>query len=117
MKRLVLVLIAAFSLAACDFAMPITNSAGGPTAPTPVVAAPIVNTFTSDTLTVRANTAVLLRWDVTGQTVEASIAPLVGSVAQSGSTSVTVTATTTFTLVARNAGGTVQRTVTITVTP
>lgn len=117
MKRLLWIVAVVVLYSACEFSMPITNSAGGPTAPTPVVAAPIINTFTSDTLTVRANTAVLLRWDVTGQTVEASIAPLVGSVAQSGSISVTVATTTTFTLVARNAGGAVQRTVTITVTP
>jgi len=123
MRKYALVLLSAVLLSACDFSMPITNT-NNPTAPTTVtptpvpVVAPVINYFTSDTMAVKVGGTVVVRWDITGTPpVDVTITPTVGSVPQSGAAQFVATATTTYTLTAKNPAGIVTRTLTITVTP
>ena len=123
MRKYALVLLSAVLLSACDFSMPITNT-NNPTAPTTVtptpvpVVAPVINYFTSDTMSVRVGATVVVRWDITGTPpVDVTITPTVGSVPQTGVAQFVATVTTTYTLTAKNPAGIVTRTLTITVTP
>jgi len=112
MKRhlsvLLIVAIAVATLSACDS----FKSAAGPTD------TPIITTFAADSLSIKIGTAATLRWDVSGGDVQVRIDPLVGNVPSTGSTQLVLTVTTTFTLNARApSGASVQRVLTIVVTP
>jgi hypothetical protein len=101
-------------LVALAFVLPACNRLN-PTAPTD---SPIITQFTADALSVKTGTPATLRWDVAGTGIDVRIDPAVGNVPQTGSTSVILTATTTFTLNARaKSGASSQRTLTIVVTP
>jgi hypothetical protein len=122
MKHLIIA-VAVVGLAACDFSMPITNT-NNPTAPTTItptpvpIVAPVINYFTSDTMSVRVGATVVVRWDITGTPpVDVTITPTVGAVPQSGVAQFVASVTTTYTLTAKNSAGLVTRTLTITVTP
>ena len=80
---------------------------------------PTITTFTADSLSVKAGTAVTLRWDVTPSTAEVRVDPSIGNVPVLGSATVILNATTTFTLNARSptTGSAVQRVLTVVVTP
>ena len=82
------------------------------TTPPPVIPLPQVVSFTADDTSVAANAT--LRWQTTGAT-EISISPMVGPVTASGNRTLALSATTTFTLTARNAGGTTSKTLTVVV--
>jgi hypothetical protein len=85
------------------------------TAPTPTGDTPVISSFTSDPPAISYGNAVTLRWEVSGAT-SVSIEPGVGTVALSGSTSVSPSADTTYKLVASNAAGTATATVLVSVT-
>jgi len=111
MKKLALVLFVAFvvtSLVGCD-------SLKTPTGPGD---APIITQFSADSLSIKAGTQATLRWDVAGAQVDVRIDPLVGNVPSTGSVSVVLAVTTTFTLNARAPNGSSsQRVLTVIVTP
>jgi hypothetical protein len=78
---------------------------------------PIVTLFTAEPFTVKLGTPTTLRWDVSDGDAEVRIDPGVGNVPTTGSAVLTPVVTTTFTLNARNRGGSVQRVLTVVVTP
>jgi hypothetical protein len=77
---------------------------------------PVINSFSASASTIPAETPVTLTWDVTNADTT-TITPAPGSVALTGSESVTPTATTSYTLTATNANGTVTRSVQVAVLP
>jgi hypothetical protein len=104
--RQVAVLVAILSVSAC--------SALKKSAPTDL---PVIATFVAAPASGKAPLAVDLRWDVT-KAERCALTPIVGDVPCAGSASVTVTASTIYTLTARNAqGGQSARTVSITIIP
>jgi peptidoglycan-associated lipoprotein len=85
-------------------------------APKPPPAKPTVNSFEAEPTTIERGQAATLRWNVTGEGANVSIAPGVGSVPVTGSRQVFPTNTTTYTLTAQNEGGTTTMTATVNVT-
>jgi hypothetical protein len=79
----------------------------------PTGASPNITTFTTSAASVSAGTGVTLSWQVTGATY-VIVSPQIGAV-RGSSTTVTPTATTTYTLYAANAFGQTTSTVTVTV--
>ena len=75
---------------------------------------PTVSFFPSPTSICRGSSATLT-WNVTGNVSSVSINQGIGSVATSGTRSVSPTTTTTYTITATGAGGTTTRTATLTV--
>jgi len=75
---------------------------------------PIINSFTADSIAIDEGDSVALSWAVTDATT-VSINQSIGSVALTGSTSVSPTTTTTYTLTATNSAGSSTATVTIVV--
>ena len=75
--------------------------------------APVVSNFTANPTSINAGQSSTLQWSVTGAD-SVSISTL-GTVASSGSRSVSPTVTTTYTLTATNASGSTTRTATVTV--
>jgi len=81
------------------------------------VAPPVINSFSANKSQIEKGETAVLTWTTTSAS-SVTISPEVGSVATSGSTTVTPTATTTYTLVAKGKSGTsVSSTATITVMP
>jgi len=115
---LVAVLLVALisSTAACITITDPEEAAPPSTAPDVAPARPIINYFTTSPETVSSGQSVTLNWDISGATT-AAIEPAVGSVAPSGTTPVSPTRTTTYTLTATNEGGSATGSVTVTVTP
>jgi hypothetical protein len=77
---------------------------------------PIINSFTADSTIIDEGDSVTLSWTVTDATT-VTINQGIGSIALSGSTSVSPISTTTYTLTATNSAGSSLATVTITVNP
>lgn len=77
---------------------------------------PIINIFSADPATITEGESSTLSWNVTDAT-NVSIDNGLGSVALTGTTSVSPSKTTTYTLTATNASGSVTSTTTITVSP
>ncbi len=98
-----------------------TNSAGTTTKnvtvtvvpAAPVVAAPVISSFTASPASIVAGGNSTLSWTVTGT----SPAITLNGVTASGPTNESPSETTTYTLQANNSAGTVSKSVTITVTP
>jgi hypothetical protein len=82
---------------------------------TPPPPKPTINSFTATPTTVVVGRATTLAWAVNGAT-SLKITPGIGAVTGTSAT-VTPTANTTYTLTATNAGGSVTKKVTVTVTP
>jgi hypothetical protein len=88
-----------------------------PAPPLEPVTPPVINSFTASKTTVEAGETVVLNWTTTNAS-SVTISPGVGTVAASGSTSVTPFATTTYTLVAKGKSDkTASSSLTITVNP
>jgi len=92
-----------------------------PPAPPPKVEAPkperpVIAVFEAEPTTVERGQAATLRWKVTGETTDVSIAPGVGTVDKAASRQVFPGNTTTYTLTAKGPGGSVQQTASVTVT-
>lgn len=77
---------------------------------------PVINSFTADDTTIDEGDSVNLNWTVADATI-VTINQGIGTVALSGSTSVSPASTTTYTLTATNSAGSTTATVTITVNP
>ena len=77
---------------------------------------PIVSSFTSNNNYVQPGQTATLNW-TTSNADTVSISPSIGSVAASGSTTVTPTYTTTYTLTAQNSKGSTSASTTVTVAP
>jgi len=77
---------------------------------------PVINSFNADSATITEGESVTLSWQVTDAD-DVSINQGIGSVGLSGSTSVSPTSTTNYTLTATNSAGSSIATVTITVNP
>lgn len=89
-----------------------------PATATPPPTAPVIHTFTADRTEIVAGETVALRWELSG--AEAAYLRVNGAeegVVSPGEKIVTLSETTMFTLVARNAGSEVSAAVTIFVTP
>jgi hypothetical protein len=85
--------------------------------PAPVYNPPSISSFSASKSSIEAGETVVLTWTTTNA-ASATISPGVGTVAASGSTTVTPAATTTYTLVANSkTGSSVSSTATITVRP
>ena len=88
--------------------------------PTPAPApapSPVVNSFSANKSSIDAGETAILTWNTTNAN-SLTISPGLGTVAASGSTTVTPTATTTYTLMASGkSGSTVSATATVTVMP
>jgi hypothetical protein len=85
-------------------------------------AAPLIESFTSDSQSIFEGQSATLSWSITGVTgsLNVSIAPSPGALANNpatGSVSVSPTTTTTYTLSATDSSGTRQQEITITVDP
>lgn len=97
-----------------------TNAAGSTTATATVTvstaSAPTISSFTASPASVTAGSSSTLSWVTTGSTSVAITPGTFTSASANGSTSVTPTATTTYTLKATNATGSVTATATVTVT-
>jgi hypothetical protein len=78
---------------------------------------PIISLFVAEPPTLKAGTTTTLRWDVSDGQAEVRVDPGVGNVPTNGNVVVAPLVTTTYTLNARNAGGSVQRIVVVLVTP
>lgn len=79
--------------------------------------APVIASFGASSTTITAGQAVTLTWGAVTNAESATIEPDVEGIATPGSTVVTPTVTTTYTLTATGCGGTATRQVTITVSP
>jgi hypothetical protein len=77
---------------------------------------PVINSFTAVPPSIRAGETSVLSWSVSGNGPEVFISD-VGPVSANGTTRVAPAATTTYTLTARNSGGTVQSSAMVTVSP
>jgi len=85
------------------------------TAPPPAApAAPVVNQFTAEPNSIERGQSATLRWSVSGAT-DISIGPAVGAVQANGSRTVFPSSSTTYTLTARNEGGSKTATATVNV--
>jgi peptidoglycan-associated lipoprotein len=94
---------------------PAAPVASGAPAPAPSGARPTVATFTVEPSSIERGQAAVLRWSVTGAT-EVSIDRGIGTVASTGTSRVTPSETTTYTLNASGPGGNATATATVTIT-
>lgn len=119
MTRLTLALAAVTAMAACDLRFNNPNNPGNPSivvVPTPTpLAAPLITTFTSDSIQILANRVTAIRWDVLGQQTACRIDPTIGNVPLTGFVNVFVTTTISYRLSCTNPSGTVTREITIVV--
>ncbi len=76
--------------------------------------APVIASFVANPTSINAGQASSLAWSVTGATT-VTISPVVGTVAATGTASVSPTTTTTYVLTASNANGSVNATATVVV--
>lgn len=104
---------ACITITAPEEAAPPSTAPGG--APDVAPARPVINSFTTSPGTISSGQSVTLNWDVS-DAATATIQPAVGSVAPSGTTPVSPTRTTTYTLTATNEGGSATSSITVTVT-
>jgi hypothetical protein len=81
-----------------------------------VVCTPVISSFSSCQSCVQSCQDVVLTWS-TSNASTVTISPNIGSVATSGSRTVRLCSTTTYTLIASNSSGSVSASTTITVTP
>jgi uncharacterized protein YkwD len=96
-------------------AAPVPAPAPAPSpAPTPAPAPPVINSFTASPASVAAGSCATLNWSTAGAT-SVAVTPG-GAVSASGSAQACPSGTTTYTLTATNAAGSVTRTMSITVT-
>jgi hypothetical protein len=82
----------------------------------PVVCNPVINSFSACDSCVNSCEDVVLTWSTSNATT-VSISPGIGTVATSGSRTVRLCSTTTYTLIASNSGGSVSASTTVTVVP
>jgi len=119
MLRLTVAVVAITAMAGCDLRFNNTNNPNTPTVvvlPTPTpIAAPLITTFTSDSIQILANRVTALRWDVIGQQTSCRIDPFVGNVPLTGFVNVFVTVTVTYRIACTNPTGTASRELTIVV--
>jgi peptidoglycan-associated lipoprotein len=92
-----------------------------PPPPPPVVepkkpAAPTISSFEAEPSAIERGQAATLRWSVTGEAVEVRIEPAIGTVNATGNRQVFPSNSTTYELVATNAGGSTKATASVTVT-
>jgi uncharacterized protein YkwD len=92
----------------------VSAPAAPPPAPPPPLPLPVINSFIADPISVAAGSCSNLSWSTTGAT-SATLTPG-GAQPVNGNTPACPAGTTTFTLTATNAAGSVTRTVTVTVT-
>jgi hypothetical protein len=114
----VLFVAAVVVLAGCDIRVdnPNPNDPTVVVVPTPTpMAAPLITTFTSDSVQILPNRVTALRWDVLGQQTSCRVDPSVGNVPLAGFVNVFVSATVTYRLSCTNPTGTVTRELTIVV--
>ena len=106
-----------YPLTTTTYTIEATNDSGSVTASVTVVVneLPVIDTFTSDTLSINQGQSATLSWTTTNATT-ASIDRGVGIVSPNGSFTVSPTVTTTYTLTATNAYGSDTASLTITVT-
>jgi len=90
-----------------------TATCGGTTPQIPRM--PEILSFGADNFRIHKGASALLRWEIGDPSANVRIDPGVGSVGAVGFVLVFPTQTTTYTLTARNALGTVQRTITVVV--
>ena len=114
---LALALTLSFFAAGCrkKVGAPPPPAAAAPVAPKPVVQKPMIAFFTAEPTTIERGQASVLKWDVKGADT-ITINQGLGSVAASGNRSVFPSSTTSYTLTAANAGGSVTESVTVNVT-
>jgi hypothetical protein len=74
---------------------------------------PTIVLFAADQTKILVGTATILRWDVQGLEVQRRIDPLIGHVPPTGSVEVRPLLTTTYTLTATTAAGSLSRSLTI----
>ena len=87
-----------------------------PAPPRATAAKPVINSFEAEPSTIERGQSATLRWAIGGEGVTVSIEPNVGSVPSSGTRQVYPSNTTTYTLTARNEGGSATLTATVNVT-
>ena len=90
---------------------------GSTTSPTVNGSAPTIASFTADPTSITSGSTSTLSWMVTGATSIAITPGAFTSTSDMGSTSVSPTATTTYTLAATNTAGSTTSTLTVTVSP
>jgi len=114
---LVAVLLVALisSTAACITITAPEEAAPPSTAPDVAPGRPVINSFTASPVTIGSGQTATLSWNVSGATT-ITIEPAVGGVAPSGTTPVSPTTTTAYTLTATNEGGSATSSLTVTVT-
>jgi hypothetical protein len=118
MTRVTFALATIMAMAACDLRLnnPPPNEPTVVIQPTPTpIAAPVITTFTSDSIQILANRVTALRWDVFGQQTTCRIDPLIGNVPLTGFVNVFVNVTVTYRLSCTNPSGTANRELTIVV--
>lgn len=103
------------STAACITITAPEEAAPPSTAPGVAPDRPIINSFTASPKTISSGQSTTLSWDVSGAT-SVTIEPVVGGAAPSGTTPVSPTRTTAYTLTATNEGGSATSSITVTVT-
>jgi hypothetical protein len=81
-----------------------------------VVCNPVINSFTASPGYVHSCDDVILSWNTSNATT-VTISPNIGSVSTSGSRTVRLCSTTTYTLIASNSSGSVSASTTVTVSP
>jgi peptidoglycan-associated lipoprotein len=82
----------------------------------PKPARPVVASFEAEPSTIERGQSATLRWRVTGETRDVSIAPGIGTVSKEGNRQVFPGSTTTYTLTATGPGGTTTMTASVNVT-
>lgn len=78
---------------------------------------PVISSFTANPSYIQCGQTAVLTWNVSNDPATVTLSPGIGSVASSGSHSVTPSCTTTYTLTATNIDGSVSASTTVTVTP
>lgn len=118
--------IVLFALLLCFFATgckkkpPVVAAAPPPpkieAPPPPPAAKPAISNFEAEPSTIERGQSSTLRWSVSGETTEVSIAPGVGPVAKEGNRQVFPSNSTTYTLTATGPGGSITMTANVNVT-
>jgi peptidoglycan-associated lipoprotein len=117
----VIVMALVFSLFAAGCKKKVATAPAPPPPPPakveePKPAAPVVASFEAEPSTIERGQSATLRWRVTGQTSNVTIAPGIGTVNAEGNRQVFPGSTTTYTLTASGPGGSATSTVVINVT-
>jgi hypothetical protein len=117
MLRVTLALAAVVAMASCDLRLnPNSQAPTVVVVPTPTpLALPLITTFTSDSIQIKANSVTAVRWDVLGAQTTCRIDPFIGNVPLTGFVNVFVTTSVTYRLSCSNPTGTANRELTIVV--